>query len=251
MGEWQNEQTALVKEISRTCSQPFLAKVIGAPDINPLRVSALMLAFTDQERTTPHVQMQMTAAILIQLALDTHDRIAPLTTEITQKHQLIVLAGDYFSGMYYRTLAEAGCIDYVGVLAKAVKRVNEMKTALHRKECTSLADVFQTVRVIESDIIRAVYLENEADAHLIEAVSSLLTAERLLNEKENPFIVYDVLLHMLDDSSCVMDEMEIHLHGLESSIRMHTQKLNRQTAAVVQGEYDRIFNRELRYVEEG
>ncbi|MGG3450038.1 MULTISPECIES: heptaprenyl diphosphate synthase component 1 [Bacillaceae] len=251
MDEWQIEQKALVEEIRRTCSQSSLVKVIGAPDINSLRVSALMLAFTDKERTTLQVRKQMTAAIIIQLALDTHDQIAPILTEITQKDQLIALAGDYFSGMYYRTLAEAGCIHYVSMLAEAVKQVNEMKTALHQKECTSSADVFHTVRVIESNIIRAVCVENEADDNLIEAMSLLLTAERLRNEMENPFIVYGVLLHMLNHSSHVIDEIKSYLYELESSILMHIQKLDKQTAAVVQAEYDRIFDRELRYAEEG
>ncbi|OLN23244.1 hypothetical protein BTO30_04555 [Domibacillus antri] len=251
MDEWQKEQTALVEEISRTCAQPFLAKVIGAPHINPLRVSALMLAFSDQERTKPHVQKQMTAAILIQLALDTHDRIAPDTAEISQKHQLIVLAGDYFSGMYYRTLAEAGCIHYVRLLAEAVKNVNEMKTALHRKECVTASNVFHTVRVVESDIIRAVYHENEADIYLIEAVSSLLTAERLRNEQDKPFFVYDALFHVLGDSSQVVHEIDRHLHELEMDILKHIKKLDQQAAAVVQTEFDRIFDRELRYAEEG
>lgn len=251
MNEWQIEQTALVEEIRRTCSQSFLVKVIGAPDINSLRVSALMLAFTDKERTTLQVRKQMTAAIIIQLALDTHDQIGPILTEITQKDQLIALAGDYFSGVYYRTLAEVKSIHYVTILAEAVKQVNEMKTALHQKEGTSSAEVFHTVRVIESNIIRAVYIENEADSNLIEVMSLLLTAERLRNEIKSPFIVYDVLLHMLDRSSYVMDEIKGHLDELESSILMHIQKLDNQTAAVVQAEYDRIFDRELQYTEEG
>lgn len=251
MDDWQIEQTELVEEMRRTCSQPFLVKGIGAPNINPLRVSALMLAFTDKERTTFQVRKQMTAAIIIQLALDTHDQIAPILKEIKQTDQLIALAGDYFSGVYYRTLAEAGSIHYVSVLAEAVKQVNEMKTALHQKECTSAADVFRTVRIIESNIIRAVYLENKADIHLIESMSLLLTAERLHNELKNSFIVYDVLLHMLEHPSRVVDEINTHLHELESSILMHIRKLNQQTAAIVQAEYDRIFESKLRYAEEG
>ncbi|OMP65867.1 heptaprenyl diphosphate synthase component 1 [Domibacillus epiphyticus] len=251
MGEWQNEQKALTEEINRTCSQPFLEKVIGAPEINPLRVSALMLAFSDQERTETHVKKQMTAAVLIQLALDTHDRIEPDTAEITQKHQLIVLAGDYFSGMYYRTLAEAGCIEYVRLLAEAVKNVNEMKTNLHQKDCTSASHIFHTVRTIETDIIRAVLQENEADVQLIEAVSSLLTADRLKKEKDKPSFVHDALLHVIGDPALVMNEIDNHLHELRSSILKQTQTLEEKTAVVLRAEYDRIFDRELRYAEEG
>ena len=105
--------------------------------------------------------------------------------------------------------------------------------------------------MIESNIIRAVHVENKTDDHLIEAMTLLLTAERLRNEIENPFIVYDVLLYMHDHSSYVMDEIKSYLQELERSILMHIQKLDQQTAAVVQAEYDRIFDRELRYAEEG
>jgi heptaprenyl diphosphate synthase len=251
MREWQKEQKALIEEINRACRQPFLDKIVGAPSINPLRAAALMLAFTDEDRKSAHVQKQMTAAVLIQLALDTHDLIPSVTEEMTQKNQLIVLAGDYFSGMYYRTLAEAGCIHWVGILADAVKSVNEAKTSLHRHQLESEEAIFGAVQTIEGDIIGAVYAENKADEAVWLAVQQLLTADRLFREKEQPFIVFRALTHVLETKQHALQAIEQRLEQVRLTINECIKNMDSYSAAVVQWERDRLFSTPLRLVEEG
>lgn len=251
MNEWQKQQAELLEDISRACKQPFLEKVIGAPAVNPLRVSALMLAFSNADRQTTPVQKQMTAAILIQLGLDTHDIISPITKEIKQKHQLIVLAGDYFSGMYYRTLAEAGCVHYVGILAEAVKKVNAVKTSLHRQQFQSEQEIFRAVQTIEGEIIHAVHLENKTNASVRQAVQSLVTVDRLLREKQQPFIVFDALLHIGKSYEQVVRAVDKQVEQLLYGMKESLKNMDSFSAAVIQSELERLFNRSLRLVEEG
>ncbi|MET1030356.1 heptaprenyl diphosphate synthase component 1 [Domibacillus tundrae] len=251
MREWQKEQKALLEEIDRACRQPFLNKIIGVPSINPLRAAALMLAFTDEDRKNANVQKQITAAVLIQLALDTHDMIPSVTEEMTQKNQLIVLAGDYFSGMYYRTLAEAGCIHWVGILAGAVKKVNEAKTSLHRHKLESEEAIFRAVQTIEGDIIGSVYAKNEADEAVGHAARQLLAADRLFREKEQPFIVFHALEHVLGNEQHVIGAIEQQLEQIRLNINECIKNIDSYSAAVIQVERDRLFSTPLRLVEEG
>lgn len=252
MKEWQEQQRALIEEINRACRQPFLEKIIGMPAINPLRVSALMLAFTNEERKSEQVQKQMQAAVLIGLAMDTHDAIPSVTEEMTQKNQLIVLAGDYFSGMYYRTLAEAGCIHWVGVLAGAVKRVNEAKTSLHRLQLQSEEAVLEAVQTIEGDIIGAVYTENKADESTAYVVRQLLTADRLLREKNQPFILFQALKHQYGTEQQAAAVIDQTLKQIDADVTKRMESLGSNSAAVIEAERSRLFGgRPLRLVEEG
>ncbi|WP_050180731.1 heptaprenyl diphosphate synthase component 1 [Domibacillus robiginosus] len=252
MKEWQEQQSALLEEINRACGQPFLNKVIGMPVINPLRASALMLAFTDQERKSEQVQKQMQAAVLIGLAMDVHDAIPSVTEEMTQKNQLIVLAGDYFSGMYYRTLAEADCVHWVGILAGAVKRVNEAKTSLHRHQLGTIEAILNAVGVIEGDIIGAVHTEKKTDEALARAVRQLLTADRLLREKKQPFILFSALKQHYETDQQVLDIIDQHLDDIQADLRECIKGIDSNSAAVIEAERDRLFeSRPLRLVEEG
>ncbi|WP_046173725.1 heptaprenyl diphosphate synthase component 1 [Domibacillus indicus] len=251
MKEWQEEQKALNEEISRVCRQPFLDKVIGPPSVNPLRTAALMLAFTDEDRKQARVQKQIAAAVLIQLAMDTHDLIPSVTEEMTQEHQLIVLAGDFFSGMYYRTLAEAGSIHWVEILADAVKKVNEAKTSLHRHQLHSKEAVFGAVQTIEGDIIGAVYKENKADKTVWHAIQQLLAADRLLQEKEKPFIAFDALARVLGTNEQAAGALKHQLEQIRLTINTCIQNMDERSASVVRAERDRLFSVPLRFVEEG
>lgn len=75
------------------------------------------------------------AAFLVQLGMDTHDRI---DTEKGQKNeatmrsrQLKVLAGDYFSSVFYELLAKIDEIDIVSAMSSAICEVNRLKVKLY------------------------------------------------------------------------------------------------------------------------
>ncbi|OXS80280.1 heptaprenyl diphosphate synthase component 1 [Domibacillus enclensis] len=251
MTEWQEQKRALLEEINQACRQPFLDNVLGHPAVNPLRASALMLAFDENQRRTDVARKQMTAAVLIQMALDTHDLIPPLTEEMTRENQLIVLAGDYYSGMYYQTLAEAGCIHWVGVLAEAVKKVNETKTALHSGLLRSEESVFQAVQTIESDIIRSVYTEVNADEACWSAVCLLLELDRLQREKKKPIIVVDALERVCGEKKKAMDAIDRRLEKCQSDLNKWMKNVESSSAAAIQAEWDRVNSMPLRLVGEG
>ncbi|MDQ0058196.1 heptaprenyl diphosphate synthase component 1 [Paenibacillus harenae] len=86
-----------------------------------------------------HSELYTLVASLVQLGMDTHDRInndadEPRRAEKEMRSkQLKVLAGDYFSSIFYQLLAQAGQIEMIAILSEAVCEVNRMKTNLYMR----------------------------------------------------------------------------------------------------------------------
>ncbi|WP_138492964.1 heptaprenyl diphosphate synthase component 1 [Paenibacillus pinistramenti] len=77
------------------------------------------------------------AVYLLQLGLDTHDLIDPEPVRKEEKlmrsRQLKVLAGDYFSSLFYQLLAKSGQIQHISLLSSAVCEVNRLKARFYTK----------------------------------------------------------------------------------------------------------------------
>lgn len=75
------------------------------------------------------------AAFLVQLGLDTHDTIDIEDRQKEEKEmrsrQLKVLAGDYFSSLFYQLLAHSGQIRLVNSMSAAICEVNRLKVRLY------------------------------------------------------------------------------------------------------------------------
>jgi heptaprenyl diphosphate synthase len=104
----------------------------------------LLFAFLNRsgEQKDGRDELYPLAASLVQMGLDTHDMIdtakeMPSPSKMRSR-QLKVLAGDYFSGRFYQLLAQAGSIDAVSILSKAVCDVNESKMSMYRSMCKLL-----------------------------------------------------------------------------------------------------------------
>lgn len=129
-------------------------------------------------------------AMLVQTALDTHDLVAKHNDkseheQADQETQLTVLAGDYYSGLYYYLLSIEEDIEYIRALSIAIKEVNEWKMKLYYlEEPSDFAMISSLVRHTESTIVLAVadYLGIDADADLAR---DFFLAALLVSEKED------------------------------------------------------------------
>ncbi|AZK47171.1 heptaprenyl diphosphate synthase component 1 [Paenibacillus lentus] len=108
------------------------------PDYPVARVRLLymFLNIRDNGKIRAH-ETSALAAFLVQLGLDTHDTIDVDSTckeeRSMRSRQLKVLAGDYFSSLFYQLLAKAGQIEMVSSMSSAICEVNRLKVGLYNR----------------------------------------------------------------------------------------------------------------------
>ncbi|MCP1133076.1 heptaprenyl diphosphate synthase component 1 [Paenibacillus polysaccharolyticus] len=97
----------------------------------------LLQVFVGRTDEKGHQELYALATSLVQLAMDTHDRIDTISGDRVEQEmrsrQLNVLAGDYLSSRFYQLLAHAGKIEMIGKLSGAVSEVNARKMTLYER----------------------------------------------------------------------------------------------------------------------
>ena len=100
----------------------------------------------------------MLSTMLVQIALDTHEKVSNTNTDmessdLLKSKQLTVLAGDYYSGLYYQVLSEVGNIEMIRSLSSAVKKINDHKILLYQYSHTNLSALINSVKAVEASLI--------------------------------------------------------------------------------------------------
>jgi len=117
----------------------YIHKHIRYPVIDEEKWNLLLFLVEQHKSLTPlQREKYIISTMLVQIALDTHDFVpikqhADIESEMIEK-QLQVLSGDYYSGLYYLLLAEAGEIQFIQILANAIREINELKVTLYYEE---------------------------------------------------------------------------------------------------------------------
>ena len=70
-----------------------------------------------------------------------------------QKNNYLLLAGDYYSGLYYLLLSEIEDIQMIKTLATAIQQINEQKMKLFYEDVSSIDELMETMKAIETSII--------------------------------------------------------------------------------------------------
>ncbi|WP_246145553.1 heptaprenyl diphosphate synthase component 1 [Bacillus rubiinfantis] len=159
----------------------YLVKYIDTPVIDEDKLLILISIMSYLNLPYRKLENLALSTTLIQTALDTHEHIAKLNNE--KSRQLTVLAGDYFSGLYYKFLADAEEILLIGTLSDGVKEVNEFKISVYHHESDHIEKLMHRIKRLESSLIArlADYFHMEAWNELI---ADVLLFKRLLHEKQ-------------------------------------------------------------------
>ncbi|MBS4173280.1 heptaprenyl diphosphate synthase component 1 [Bacillus sp. FJAT-49736] len=205
---------ASIKErIQQEITHHYLNKYIEVPFIDEDRIMLLLNSIVNQEFSKDEAEKLVASAMLIQIALDTHEKVTNFGENI-KKRQLLVLSGDYYSGLYYKILAEIDNIPLIKVLASGIKTVNEYKIALYRNEETDVNTYMNNLKNAESAIITN-FCGYFGAVNQCSVAAEFLFLNRLLKELE---LVNNGLSSSVFDSlvKCLIPTKQIPFQQLSS-----------------------------------
>lgn len=202
-----------------------LEKFTAGPAVKEARLFFLLLPYLNGEYWSSETEASSKTVSIVQMALDTHEHVqenGPASLE----QQLTVLAGDYYSGIYYQMLARLRNIDLIRQLSAAIAGISENKASLYEDLPLQPADVEVKVEEIETGLIRTFYefygyssykrlathalslLRYESELEtlkaggnspfltaLSKATGSMLTAEQWLHDKLN--VLYTEIVRLV------------------------------------------------------
>ncbi|RSD26496.1 heptaprenyl diphosphate synthase component 1 [Mesobacillus subterraneus] len=186
MLDLQNKLDGIRELLLEKLSHPYLLEHVESPVIDDDRL-LLLISLLGQRGVKQETAVNFTiTTMLLQIALDTHENVQnSLPGEEDDSHkrrQLTVLAGIYFSGLYYKLLADTDDIELIKKLAAGVKEVNELKISLYQKDAEAIDKLMQIVKRIESTLVGKVADHVDAsDWH--EIAANWLFVKRLLSEE--------------------------------------------------------------------
>lgn len=153
------KKLADIKEIiEEKVFHPYLLQYINIPVIDEDKLLILISIMEQLELSYNDMKNYAVTTMLIQIALDTHEHVSntpssEFQNESQKSQQLSVLAGDYYSGLYYKLLAESNDISMIRVLAEGIKDVNEHKIIVYQKELDGIDRLMNSMKIIEGSLL--------------------------------------------------------------------------------------------------
>ncbi|MFX3674703.1 MAG: heptaprenyl diphosphate synthase component 1 [Paenisporosarcina sp.] len=133
-----------------------LHKYTGDPNVHESRLFFLILPFLNGEDWTEEHEQSVIAVAVIYSALTAHDQIKELNAS-SKSQQLTVLAGDYYSGLYYQLLAKLSNIELIRSLSSGIVDISEKKSSVYDQIHRTFEEWMDTLQTIESLSIEQFY----------------------------------------------------------------------------------------------
>jgi heptaprenyl diphosphate synthase len=176
--------------ILKKISLPYLQTYIQTPNIDEDKLLLMISMFEHHGLNAVEMEDFVVTSMLIQIALDTHEKVANSTPNDEENEsnlklrQLTVLGGIYYSSLYYKILSETNNLPMTRQLAEGIKDINEHKIILYKKEFDGLDKLMNSIMKIEASLIKkiALYLH---ESKWKELSCHFLFVKRLIKEKEN------------------------------------------------------------------
>ncbi|NSL52299.1 heptaprenyl diphosphate synthase component 1 [Calidifontibacillus erzurumensis] len=188
MNDIYEEIEHIKRDIEVRVKHPYLMEFIDVPIIDEQKLFLLYSILKETELPAEKIKSIMVATMLVQIALDTHELVGLRRIDdhhpFMKKRQLTVLAGDYYSGLYYYLLSQVEDLQMIRVLSTAIKEINEHKISIYQNDLNDLDDFIDRVAMVDSLLIQkiATYFGN---IDLKNLAKEYLLANRLNNEKIN------------------------------------------------------------------
>lgn len=172
-------------QIEKRVLDSFLLNYIKEPVIDEDKL-LLIISILDRPGLSKQKWLNYAlSTMLIQIALDTHEQIMKSSFN-DKSRQLTVLAGDYFSGLYYKLLADMEDISMIRSLSLGIKEINEHKIFVYQDNGTDVEALMASLMAIEASLLLRLAVHLDVDSEN-DFFGQLLFFKRLLRER-NQFL---------------------------------------------------------------
>jgi heptaprenyl diphosphate synthase len=178
----QQQVEQLKFKIKQKVRHRTLHKYTGEPDVRDDRLFFLLLPFLNGEVWTEEHEQAGIAVAIIYSALTAHDQIKESNASSISQ-QLTVLAGDYYSGMYYQILAKQSNIELIRSLSNGIIEISEKKSSVYDQIHRTFNEWMSTVISIESLSIEQFYQHYDFEQY-IPYMRQALFLQRIACERE-------------------------------------------------------------------
>lgn len=179
---YEQQADSITNIVKKEMHHHFLFEHIESPEIDDDRILMLLMAMEDSGIPVEKYEHQIAAAMLVQKALDIHDRVSDQQIPLTER-QLSVLAGDYFSGLYYHLLAAVDDVNLIRTLANAIKLINESKIYVYQLDVSDIESFIENFKRIECTVIHE-FCQHFQSTQRTGLFLEFLYLKRLLSEME-------------------------------------------------------------------
>jgi heptaprenyl diphosphate synthase len=204
MKDINGQQKILFTKIKKYIDHSYLTQFIKMPTLDEDKLFLLVAMCNDVDLNAKELESYIVSSMLVQVALDIHEDVS-ITNNLQEQdlkiQQLKVLAGDYYSGLYYSLLAQLGDTEMIKNIARSIKTINEHKIEVYQDNEMSTSSFIKSIKVIESEILR-----NMAEALQLPLwetlIPEILLLKRLYQEQAQSYnnrysIVFQHLLKVV------------------------------------------------------
>ncbi|MGI2327068.1 heptaprenyl diphosphate synthase component 1 [Planococcus sp. YIM B11945] len=148
--------TSMEIDVLKAVQQRTLEQYTAGPSVEQARLFFLLLPFFDGKQWSGKIEASAKTVSIVYAALHAHDQVKE-DAPVTKKQQLTVLAGDFYSGIYYQMLTNSKNIPLIQKLATAIVHVSEKKATFYETSVHTLKSIDDAVEVIESELLTTFY----------------------------------------------------------------------------------------------
>ncbi len=200
VGDFQRKIANVKEKVEERLLHPYMFQYINTPALDEDKLLLLVSILDQCKLTNKELENYSITTMLLQVALDTHEQVSNTSAnnnEVLKKRQLTVLAGVYYSGLYYKILAECHDVQAIRMLAQGIKLINDKKIIVYQQDISEIDTLMNNVKLIESSLI-----DQFTDYFRLDGwngiVENFLFIKRLSKEKDNfvqkkSSIVFDAL----------------------------------------------------------
>ncbi|MCH5586459.1 heptaprenyl diphosphate synthase component 1 [Shimazuella sp. AN120528] len=210
-------QEEIILHLNQLTGHSYLLEKCGRPKIPKLFIKILQLMLTSIQEKPQRIISYCVSTALLRMGIVVHEQVSledEKDVDVFQKKQLSILAGDYYSSLFYKTLAHHNEIEGMQVLSRTASQICEANMQHHidgtfdpfkqedwtgHQLLTALADFFHVHKQVEWCSLLSYYLH--LDHHRTPKMGRAAFLKCM--ESIEPESVQSVLYQMLLDKEAI------------------------------------------------